>query len=117
MGNKVVWLDRVRLKLVQYENEYNRLKEATIVLELALWKYKMEESDSKKRKRDFREQSRISCRADIVIEHVLPFLMPSASSCEIMGIDESDSDESSSSSSSDDDDDNDNESSDGSESE
>lgn len=80
--SKAIWLNRIRSKLVNYEDEYNRLKEATTMLELALWKYKMEESESnKKRKRtgetdDFREQCRVSCRADIVIEHVLPFLKP-----------------------------------------
>jgi len=111
-GSKVGWLNIVRSKLVKYEEEYNRLKEATATLELALWKNKINEFDTKKRKRteesdsDFREQCRISCRADIVIEHVLPFLMPDASSCE------SESSDGSSSSS-----DDDNESSDGNESE
>ena len=45
----------------------------------------MDESVSnKKRKRieepdlDFREQCRVSCSADIVIEDVLPFLVPGA---------------------------------------
>ena len=52
------------------------------MLELALWKNEMDESDIKKRKcteelgSNFREQCRVSCRADIVIEHVLPFLKP-----------------------------------------
>ena len=43
----------------------------------------MDESESsKKRKRiedsssDYREQCRVSCGADMVIEHVLPFLVP-----------------------------------------
>jgi len=82
-GSKEIWLDSVRSKLVNYEDEYNRLKEATTMLELALWKYKMEESESNKKRKwteesgsDFREQCRVSCRADIVIEHVLPFLKP-----------------------------------------
>ena len=80
---KVVWLDSVRSKLIQYEEEYHTLKEATTILELALWKYKMEESDTKKKRKrtyesdsDFREQCRVGCSADIVIEHVLPFLVP-----------------------------------------
>ena len=78
-----VWFDGVRSKLVQYEDEYNRLKEATTILELALWKKEMNESNSKKKRKrgvdsDFREQCRIGCRTDIVIEHVLPFLVPGA---------------------------------------
>ena len=101
---KEAWLNIVRSKLVNYEEEYRTLKEATTLLELAMWKKELEESDSKKKRKrteksdsDFREQYRISCGADIVIEHVLPFLVPSASSCES----ESDSEGSSSSSSDD----------------
>ena len=78
----MAWLDGVRLKLVEYEDEYNRLKEVTTILELAMWKKEMNESESKKKRKrteepdsDLREQCRVSCRADIVIEHVLPFLM------------------------------------------
>ena len=40
---------------------------------------KMNDLQGKKRKRDeagVREQSRISCGADIVIEHMLPYLLP-----------------------------------------
>jgi len=83
-SSKVVWLNRIRSKLVNYEEEYKRLKAATTILELAMWKYKMGESDNKKRKRteesdsDFREQCRVSCSGDIVIEHVLPYLLPCA---------------------------------------
>ena len=83
---KVVWLDSVRSKLVKYEEEYHTLKEATTILELALWKNETNKSGGKKKRKrteksddDFREQCRIGCKADIVIEHVLPFLMPSAS--------------------------------------
>ena len=59
------------------------------MLELALWKTKLEESTgqnqgetrhSKKRKiddLDFRKQCRVNCGADIVIEHVLTYLLPS----------------------------------------
>ena len=108
------WLEGVRSKLSKYEKEYNMLKEATTLLELALWKYKMDESESsKKRKRteksddDFREQCRIGCGADIVIGRVLPFLMPALSNTSPYH--GSDSDESSSSS------DDDNESSDSNE--
>jgi len=82
-NNKAFCIYTVRSIFTSYEAQYNQLKEATTILELALWKYKMDESESnKKRKRteepdsDFREQCRVSCSADIVIEHVLPFLVP-----------------------------------------
>ena len=59
------------------------------MLELALWRAKMNELKSnnpgrrtKKKVKvdesDFRNQCRISCGADIVIEHVLPYLLPAA---------------------------------------
>ena len=82
--NKVPWLNGVRLKFFQCEDRYKRLKEATTILELALWKYKMDKSDSKKKRKrtgggpdlDFRAQCRVSCNADMVIDHVLPYLLP-----------------------------------------
>ena len=55
------------------------------MLELALWKMKLDElgkgentMSNKKRKidgSDFRSRCRISCGADIVIQHVLPYLI------------------------------------------
>ena len=72
----------VDAKLVQYETEYYNLKEATAILELVLWKHKMADfgnQGAKKRKVDessVREQYRVSCGADIVIQHVLLYLLP-----------------------------------------
>ena len=73
----------VDAKLVQYETEYHKLKEATTILELVLWKNKMADfgQGAKKRKVDessVREHYRINCGADIVIQHVLPYLLPHA---------------------------------------
>ena len=87
-GDKKAWLDSARSKLVQYEVEYRTLKEATTLLELALWKFKMDDESNSKNKRkrteesdsDYRDQCRVSCSADIVIEHVLPYLLPSSNS-------------------------------------
>ena len=85
---KQQFLDKVKSKLHQYETEYHNLKEATAFLELALWKTKLGESNgqnqgetrySKKRKiedLDFRNQCRVNCSADFVIEHVLLYLLP-----------------------------------------
>jgi len=73
------WLNHIRSKLSQYEDEYSKLKEATSLLELTLWKMELndqtkEERQNKKMKID-REQYRISCGADTVIQHVLPYLL------------------------------------------
>jgi len=80
-------LGTIRLKLANYEIEYTKLKDATAILELALWKSKINDHHnqtktnrrSKKMKVDksgVREQCRIKCGADIVIPHVLPYLLP-----------------------------------------
>ena len=72
----------VEAKLAKYETEYHNLKEATTILELVLWKHKMGNSSNqggKKRKVDesnVREHCRISCGADIVVQHVLQYLLP-----------------------------------------
>jgi len=82
---------KVQMMLGQYETEYQSLKEATAVLELALWKNNISEAKSsdewrrlRLRKEEgadepYRSQCRISCGADIVIQHVLPYLLPSSS--------------------------------------
>jgi len=80
-------LNRIEKKLSRYEDEYHKLKEAIAMLELALWKNKINAVSqgsggcSKKPRNDLnaREQCRISSGADVVIEHVLPFLMPNDS--------------------------------------
>ena len=74
-------------KLAQSEIDYHNLKEACMILELVLWKKEMsdksqdEQRSSKRTKLNenetsVREQYRIGCGADVVIEHVLPFLLP-----------------------------------------
>jgi len=75
-------LASVRSKLAHYEAEYRKLKEATSMLELALWKAKIDaKGRRKKRDRDVdglgdhRKHCRVNCGADIVIEHVLPYLL------------------------------------------
>ena len=77
------WLSDVKSKLSHYEAEYQQLKKAT----LALWKTKLDElgkggntmtMSNKKRKidgSDLRSRCRISCGADIVIHHVLSYLV------------------------------------------
>ena len=80
------WLDEVESKLSHFEAGYQQLKEAATTLELALWKTKLDEfgkggdtiMSNKKRKiddSDIRNRCRISCGADIVIQHVLSYLV------------------------------------------
>jgi hypothetical protein len=83
--NSVI-LVRIQSKLAHFEDELTKLKEITTILELALWKMKMIEKShneeknrcQKKMKADessIRQQCRVICGADVVIGHVLPFLI------------------------------------------
>jgi len=79
------WMDSVLDKMDHYKAEHHRyVKEATTLLELALWKTKLgarednyAEGRTKKAKVDVesaRKGKRITCGADTVIKNVLPFL-------------------------------------------
>ena len=79
-------LRSIQDKLAHFECEYPKLKEATTLLELALWKLRMNAHShtgmnirrQKKRKTDeasVRRQSRVTCGANVIIGHVLPFLI------------------------------------------
>jgi hypothetical protein len=79
-------LHEIRSKLDHFKDELLRLKEATSILELVLWKMKinkkshqdMSTQSQKKVKTDessIRQQCRITCGADVIIGHVLPFLI------------------------------------------
>jgi len=75
--NSVI-LREIRAKLALFEDELTKLKEATTILELALWK--IMSCHQKKVKTDessFRRQSRVTCGAGVVIGHVLLFLITS----------------------------------------
>jgi hypothetical protein len=76
--DNTVILREIREKLAHFEDEMPRLKEATSVLELALWKNmldvnskKMETNRCQKKLRsdesDVRQQCRVTCGADVVI--------------------------------------------------
>jgi hypothetical protein len=87
--NGHAWRTDTLNKLEYYESEYQKLKETTSILELAIWKARIDESkdcgratggSNKKMKMDgtdFRLQCRISCGADHVVENVWPYLLPS----------------------------------------
>jgi hypothetical protein len=81
-------LRRIREKIAHFEGEFTQLKEATTILELALWKARMTVNENihqevmcgfqeKVRidKSEVRRQCRIKCGADVVIRHVLPYLI------------------------------------------
>jgi hypothetical protein len=79
-------LHGIQEQITHFEDELLKLKEITTILELALWKLKMNESSHlvemihcKKKMRndesDMRRQCRVTCGADVVIGHVLPFLI------------------------------------------
>jgi hypothetical protein len=83
------WRTETLTKLEYYESEYRRLKEITSLLELALWKLRMDDSTleqgdaigrgNKKMKvdqSDFRLQCRVNCGADHVVENVWPYSLP-----------------------------------------
>ena len=59
---------------------YESIKEGTAVLELAIWKAKIDEGRNKRARVDcqvsYKEQCRVNCGADIVMRNVLPYLMP-----------------------------------------
>ena len=82
----------IKLKLAFAEFQYGNLREATFVLELALWKARMNECNvvgrgmktstdkmptNKRAKmdKDFVCQCRIHCGAEIVIRNILPYLI------------------------------------------
>ena len=83
--NSVI-LREIREKLAYFESELPKLEEATTILELALWKIRMneyfhQEIPSRRQKKIMsdeasnRQQFRVACGADIVIRHVVPYLI------------------------------------------
>ncbi|KAK1735687.1 leucine-rich repeat domain-containing protein [Skeletonema marinoi] len=83
------WIRRVLRRIEHYKAEHsNLLKEAMVLLELAVWKAKLRQNEeekhsvldsnkAKKIKLDLesaRHGHRVTCGADIIIKNVLPFL-------------------------------------------
>ena len=85
--DNLVILREIRAKLASFGGELIQLKEATTILELALWKMKMNEkksnqdiaTQSQKRIKTgesiTRQQCHVTCGADVVIGPVLQFLI------------------------------------------
>ena len=79
-------LNGIRDKLAHFEDEIPKLKVATTILELALWKNRMNDNnyhyttiDRRKKIKtggaSIRGQCRVTCGADVIIRHVMPFLI------------------------------------------
>jgi hypothetical protein len=79
-------LHEIQDKLAHFDGELHRLKQVTSILKLAVWKLRMNESilkesttrHQKKIKTDessIRQQCRVTCGADSVIRHILPYLI------------------------------------------
>jgi hypothetical protein len=82
--DNTVILRRIQAKVAHFEDEYPRLKEITTILELALWKLRMNEhipqeevcrKKIKTNESSIRQQCRITCGADVVIQHILLYLI------------------------------------------
>ena len=79
-------INRIRAKVTHFEDELPKLKEITTILELALWKLRMNEiippeeathrqTKIKTDEWSMRGQCQISCGAYVVIRHILPYLV------------------------------------------
>jgi hypothetical protein len=79
-------LHRIQNQFTHFEDELHKLKEITSILELALWKKRINDDNFKentiqclkKIKCDdssMRRHFRVSCGADVVIRHVLQYLI------------------------------------------
>jgi hypothetical protein len=85
-GDNFGIIQRIRAKITHFEAEYPKLKKITTILELALWKLRMNENipqeevthcqeKMKTDETEIRRQCRITCGADVIIGHVIPFLI------------------------------------------
>ncbi|KAK1735017.1 leucine-rich repeat domain-containing protein [Skeletonema marinoi] len=80
------WVDSVIDRMDHYKAEHHRyVKEAVTLLELALWKAKLDEIEENAAERktktvniidaeSVRKEKRVTCGADLVIRNILPFL-------------------------------------------
>jgi hypothetical protein len=76
--NREMWRNETLTKLEYCESEYQKLKESTSLLELAIWKMNIDASNIDNGvaiEVDNRLECRTNCGADFVIENVLPYLL------------------------------------------
>jgi len=82
----IQWMDSVIDKMDHYKAEHHRyVKDAVTLLELAVWKAKLDEKDKNSAEgrtktaniidaESVRKEKRVTCGADLVIRNILPFL-------------------------------------------
>jgi hypothetical protein len=78
--DREMWRIETLTKLEYYESEYQKLKESTSLLELVLWKMNIDASSTDNDVAmgdNNRLECRTNCGADVVIENVWPYLLPS----------------------------------------
>jgi hypothetical protein len=99
-------IQEIRARVAHFVEELAKLKDITTIIELALWKLRRNEKIpkeeathyQKKIKTDessMRRQCRITCGADVVIRHLLPYLIITVADEESDSYAESDSNASS----------------------
>ena len=95
--DRELWHNETLTKLEYYESEYRRLKESTSLLELAMWKARMNDDSLDDGKTidpsAYRLQCCISCGADHVVENVWRYLLPPDFVCSYVNEDSSDDDD------------------------
>jgi hypothetical protein len=77
--DREIWHNETLTKIEYYESEYQKLKESTSLLELALWKMNIDASTidyGVAMEVDKRLECRIRCGADHVVNNVWPYLLP-----------------------------------------
>jgi hypothetical protein len=80
--DNLVILREIREKLAHFESELTKMKEATSILELALWKKRINDTKLSHQQKTIktegaciRQQCRVTCGADFIIGHVVPYLI------------------------------------------
>jgi hypothetical protein len=75
-------ISRIKAKVTHFEAELPKLKEVTLILELALWKLRINEKSPEEEimteESSIRRQCCVTCGADVVVGSVLPFLISAA---------------------------------------
>jgi hypothetical protein len=84
--DNLVILDGIRAKVSHLECEHTRMKETTFILELALWKKRINDTYHQQKLSHYqktnetegaciRQQCRVTCGAEFIIGHVVPYLI------------------------------------------
>ena len=85
-GDNFHIIQRIRARVAHFEAEHFKLKEITTILELAVWKLRMNENIPQEEathchkkmridETEIRRQCRVTCGADVIIGHILLYLI------------------------------------------